>query len=189
PERRVQGQAASSRGRASYRGSEPELPAARPEREATAIRPVRHPRSMDFGCAAPSATALPHGGGREVHPHILDANTRSALAPGASRRNGGPDRLIRRLNRGRNLLHPPAVHDVVLIRAGARLVGGEENDELRDLGGLELSLQALAAHDLGLRFRCDPFLELALRHDPSGRDGVDAYSVGAEVARERTRQA
>src|SRR6185437_6301445 len=84
--------------------------------------------------------------------------------------------------------HPPAIHDVVLIRAGARLLRGEEHDELRNLGGLEPALEALALVDLGFRLRRHPLLQLTLRHDPAGRDGVDADPVGAEVACERACQ-
>ena len=40
----------------------------------------------------------------------------------------------------------------MLIRAGARLLRGKKDDKLRDLGGLELALQALALEDLGLAF-------------------------------------
>ena len=41
---------------------------------------------------------------------------------------------------------------------------------------------------LGLAFRRQPFFELALGHDPAGRDRVHADIGGAVVARERARQ-
>src|SRR6185437_9132705 len=87
-----------------------------------------------------------------------------------------------------NRLYPAAIHDVMLIRAGARLLGGEKDDELRDLHRLELALQALPDHDLRLRLRRDPLLQLTLGHDPTGSDGVDAYSVTSEISREGPRQ-
>src|SRR5215469_9077087 len=140
---------------------------------------------MDRGRRSALHPLFPYSGCRTLYPHIFRASTWSSLASGFARCDGGPHWTVRRLV---TRLHPPAVHDVVLIRDRARLLRGEEDDDLRHLGRLQLALQALPGHDLGLALRCHPLLELTLRHDPPRRDGVYAYAVDAEVAGERARQ-
>jgi len=86
-------------------------------------------------------------------------------------------------------LDPTAIDDVVLVGAGATVVGGEEEDDAGDVVRNELPLEALALHDFGLTFGRQPQILLPLGHDPSGQDGIDPHVVRPKIAGERTGQA
>src|SRR5579883_2285316 len=92
-------------------------------------------------------------------------------------------------HRPRYGLRPAAIDDVVLVGAGAAVVGGVEENDAGDVVGHELALEALALHELGLTFGRQPQILLPPGHDPSWQDGVDPDVVRAKIAGERTGQA
>src|SRR5689334_19722083 len=65
-------------------------------------------------------------------------------------------------------LHPPAIDDIVLVGTGARLVRGQENDELGDLHRKQAPLEALPVHQHRFALGRQPLVELAWRDDPTG---------------------
>src|SRR5580692_2672822 len=83
--------------------------------------------------------------------------------------------------RGCVYLDPAGVDDVALIGDGARVVGGEEEDEARDFGRLELALEGLVRKDAVDLLGRVPEALLALRGDGAGQDGVDADTLGTEL--------
>ena len=83
-------------------------------------------------------------------------------------------------------LDPAAIDDVILVGAGAAVVGGEEEDDAGDVVRHELALKALALHDFGLTVGRQPQILLPLGHDPSGQDGIDPHVVRPKIAGERT---
>src|SRR5438270_6833008 len=83
-------------------------------------------------------------------------------------------------------LDPAAIDYVVLIGAGAAVVGGEEEDDAGDVVRYELALKALALHDFGLTFGRQPQILLPLGHDPSRQDGIDPHIVRPKIAGEGT---
>src|SRR5258705_8545305 len=85
-------------------------------------------------------------------------------------------------------LHPAAVHHVALVGAGPAVVGGQEEDDARDVLGQELPLETLPAQQLLLALRREPPRDLPLGHDPAGHDGIDPDVPRAEVAGERPGQ-
>src|SRR5882724_76944 len=83
---------------------------------------------------------------------------------------------------------PAAVDDVALARARRAVVGGEEEHDSRDVFWEELALQALAPEQLLLALGSQPEFDLALGHDPSGYDRVDADVHRPEIASQRAGQ-
>ena len=83
-------------------------------------------------------------------------------------------------------LDPAAIDDVILVGAGAAVVGGEEEDDAGDVVRHELALKALALHDFGLTVGRQPQILLPLGHDPSGQDGIGPHAVRPKIAGERT---
>src|SRR5262245_61900897 len=84
---------------------------------------------------------------------------------------------------------PAAIDDVALTGAGAAVIGGEEQDDARDVFRQQLALETLAAEELLLALRSEPEPHLPLRHDPARHDGVDADPHRPQVAREGPGQA
>src|SRR5438105_157478 len=96
-----------------------------------------------------------------------------------------PDRFST-ASRVRLWLNPAPIDYVVLIGAGAAVVGGEEEDDAGDVVRYELALKALALHDFGLTFGRQPQILLPLGHDPSRQDGIDPHIVRPKIAGEGT---
>src|SRR5450830_131826 len=86
-------------------------------------------------------------------------------------------------------LHPAGVHDEFLARAHGAVVGAQEQDHRRHVLGHQFARQALRLLDFHLGRVVDPQVDLALRHDPAWRHGIDADAVGAEIACQAARQA
>ena len=86
-------------------------------------------------------------------------------------------------------LRPARIHDEILRRAGAAVVGGEPKHHARDIGRIELLLEALVLEHLPVAVRTEPELDLALRHNPARHDRIDADMVDAPLSRESARHA
>src|SRR5258708_27173165 len=82
--------------------------------------------------------------------------------------------------------YPSTIHDILLVGASACFLGCKEYGKAGNIFRIEFSLETLSPEQLGLAFRGQPLLDLALGHDPARRDRVDANIVRAKVARERT---
>jgi hypothetical protein len=76
----------------------------------------------------------------------------------------------------------------VMARTHGTVVSGQEQDHGGDVMRQQVARQAVHARHLLAILVAHPQVHLALRHHPSGRDGIDADLVFAQVARQCPRQ-
>src|SRR5687768_9330580 len=86
-------------------------------------------------------------------------------------------------------MSPAAISEEFLACDGGTGVARKEKNYFCDFGGLNEIRDGLRARDETFHGGCDVFAKLALGHDPTGRDGVDANAARPEFASERAREA
>src|SRR5215471_9970692 len=76
-----------------------------------------------------------------------------------------------------------------LVGDGGAVVGGEEENQVRNLVWLEQPLERLTFEHLSFVFVGEPQTSLAFRPDAPWHYAIDANVVGAKLVREGTRHA